>query len=239
MNCLAQNGSSSRLMVAREAGCSSACPLSNCVRSSSWSTAQQWFGDKLSVVYEKVIPKLRDEMDSRDRYSAKAQGIESVGESELAERHRIRLSYWASFGDFLRAKGSAFNIRRANKDHWFAFPIGRSGFVISATISTKKQRIGVELYIHRDADKSGFRGLMAQKESIEAEFGEPLDWQELPTKKASRIAVFRHGVDPSDEAQRQDLHGWMLQKMELFRKAFAARVKALSMMAGEPSDSAQ
>jgi hypothetical protein len=156
-----------------------------------------------------------------------------IGEAELAERHHIRLAYWASFAEFLKAKGSHFKIRRANKDHWFEFPIGRSGFVISATISTDKQRIGVEFYIHRDADKSAFRALFAQKEEIEREFGAALDWQELPTKKASRIALFRQGVDPADEVQRQDLHTWMLDKMERFRRVFAKRVRALTMDASQ------
>jgi hypothetical protein len=54
---------------------------------------------------------------------------------------------------------SSFKIRRANKDHWFEFPTGRTGFVISATISTEKKRIGVELYCHRDPDKIAFRTL--------------------------------------------------------------------------------
>ena len=151
-----------------------------------------------------------------------------IGEAELAERHHVRLSYWASFGEFLQTKGSQFRIRRANKDHWFEFPIGRSGFVISATISTDKQRVGVELYINSDADKTYFRALYAQKEAIEREFGEALDWQELPTKKASRIALFRQGSDPADEAQRLDLHTWMLDRMERFHRVFAKRIKALS-----------
>jgi uncharacterized protein with ParB-like and HNH nuclease domain len=34
---------------------------------SSWLDAHRWFGEKLSLVYESVIPELRDEMDSRDK----------------------------------------------------------------------------------------------------------------------------------------------------------------------------
>ena len=147
----------------------------------------------------------------------------------LAERHHIRLAYWASFADFLKARNSTFRIKRANKDHWFEFPVGRSGFVISATISTDKQRIGVELYVANDALKRAFKALAAQKEAIEREFGEPLEWQELPGKKASRIATFRRDTDPSDEAARDEQHAWMLSKMERFRDVFAHRVKLLKL----------
>ena len=162
-----------------------------------------------------------------------------VGEAALADRHHVRLAYWASFSEFLKSKESTFRIRRANKDHWFEFAIGRSGIVISATISTDKERIGVELYNHNDADKSAFNALHAQKDAIEQEFGEPLDWQELPTKKASRIVVYKNGVDPSDEKQYPELHAWMLMKMDRFRMVFAARVRALphgSTAASEESD---
>jgi len=109
------------------------------------------------------------------------------------------------------------------------FPIGRSGFVISATFSTEKQRVGVELYIGNDVDKAAFRALLTQRELIEREFGEVLEWQELPGKKATRIVLYKHGVDPSDEKQYTDLHGWMLDKMERFKRVFAPRVKALAL----------
>lgn len=152
-----------------------------------------------------------------------------VGEATLAARHHVRLGYWASFAEFLKANKSNFSIRRANKDHWFTFGIGRAGFVISATISTDKKRVGVELYMNNDIDKAAFRALLADKTAIEREFGERLDWQELPTKKASRIVIYRHNVDPADEAQRQELHEWMLSRMQRFKEVFATRVRNLDL----------
>jgi hypothetical protein len=92
---------------------------------------------------------------------------------------------------------------------------------------TDKQRIGVELYNHNDPNKVAFNALRADKDAIEQEFGEPLEWQELPGKKATRIAVFRHGVDPSDEKQRGEQQAWMLAKMNQFRNVFADRVRGL------------
>lgn len=150
-----------------------------------------------------------------------------VGRPELAERHRARLAYWASFGAFLKERHSSFKINRSNKDHWFWFAIGRTNFGISATISVDKQRIGVELYASNDLNKAAFKALHTQKQEIEKELGFPLDWQELPSKKASRIAVYRQGVDPSDEKQYLELHTWMLSKMNLFKSAFGDRVRAL------------
>lgn len=150
-----------------------------------------------------------------------------VSETALADRHRIRLAYWASFADYLKEKNSAFKIRRPVKDAWFSFAIGRAGFVISSTISKEKKRIGVELFIHNDVDKAAFKSLLAQRDLIEREFGEPLEWQELPGKKGTRIVTYRFDVDPSSEGQFADLHSWMLVRMEKFKKVFAARVKTV------------
>jgi hypothetical protein len=149
-----------------------------------------------------------------------------VGDVILADRHRMRMAYWASFGEYLKAHNSDFKIRRENKDHWYSFTIGRSGFNLSALISTKNW-IGVELYMPNDYSKAFFRALEQQKESIEAEFGEHLDWQELPGKKASRIALRRLDTDPSNEKQRQEQHRWMLEKMDRFKRVFAQRVRLL------------
>jgi hypothetical protein len=160
------------------------------------------------------------------------------------ERHRIRLAYWTSFSEYLKEHKSVFAIRKPGKDHWHSFAAGRSGIVISATIYTKKnytkkKRIGVELYLHNDPMKVGIRELAADKAAIEAEFGEPLEWQELPTKKASRIVIFRDGFDPSDVATFADQHAWMLSRLEAFRRVFGNRIKALGFSAtvdGEEED---
>lgn len=144
-------------------------------------------------------------------------------------RHRVRMAYWASFADYLQQHDPSFAIRRQNRDHWYEFPIGRSGIVITATISTLKKRVGVELYLHRDPHKTGIRALRADAGAIEQAFGSALDWQELPTKKASRVALFLDGVDPGDQHAYSHLHGWMLDKMQRFRSVFGSRVKALDM----------
>jgi len=150
-----------------------------------------------------------------------------ASETSLSDRHLILMAYWASFAEFLKGRSSTFKIRRANKDHWFPFAIGRAHFAITATISTDKQRIGVELSMTNDPEKSAYRALLAQRQSIEKEIGEKLEWQELPGKKACRVAIYKHDVDPSDKETYPELHEWMHTRMELFKRAFADRVKAL------------
>lgn len=147
--------------------------------------------------------------------------------SEMRASHQVRLGYWAAFGEYLQSQQSDFRIRRANKDHWFEFPTGRSGSVISATISTDKQRLGVEIYNHGDVNKTIFDRLYSQKEAIESEVGAILDWQKLEGKKATRIALFKQGENPADPSSWPRQHLWMLTQMVRFKGAFAGRLKAI------------
>lgn len=156
---------------------------------------------------------------------------------ELAERHHIRLAYWASFADFLKKQKSTFVIRRPNRDHWFSFATGRSGIRISATINIQKRRVGVELYLSKDPLKAGIRQLSESRTAIETEFGETLEWQELPGRKGSRIVIYRHDVNPSDSASYLDLHAWMLSKMDACRRVFGPRLRALDLESTAEIDS--
>ena len=153
--------------------------------------------------------------------------VRQLDEAPSEGARAIRLAYWRSFAEYLEQQRSAFHIRRPCKDHWFSFGIGSSKFHINATVSTDKQRISVELYNSNDPAKTAFRALEAQKAEIEKEFGEPLSWEELAGKKATRIAAYKYGVNPSDEKQYPDLHAWMLTKMDRIKQVFGRRVRTL------------
>jgi hypothetical protein len=172
-------------------------------------------------------PRFNVVVSPNDWTRATRKAARQAADPALGGRHLARLQYWASFGEFLRGKEASFHLRTPTKDPWKWFAIGRSGFGINAIISSEKKRIGVELYISDDLGKAAFTALHAQREAIDAEFGEPLDWQILTGKKASKIVVYKTEVDPTDESQYPALHAWMLEKMNKFRHCFAARVKAL------------
>ncbi len=159
-------------------------------------------------------------------WSRAVRASASEGETrEMSATHKVRIGYWASFSEFLLAQNSEFRIRRANKDHWFEFPTGRSGSTITATISTEMKRLGVEIYNHGDITKAIFNALHSQKATIENEIGTLLEWQRIDGKKATRIALFNTGEDPSDQAAWPRQHEWMLDKMTRFKRAFGARLK--------------
>jgi hypothetical protein len=167
------------------------------------------------------------------RARSAARSLDNV---ELATRHKLRLSYWASFADFLSKKGSSFRIRRDNKNYWFNFSIGRTGFLICVEISFQRKTSSVGLYMRNDPSKRLFKTLLSQKKAIETEFGEALDWRELTGKKSSWIGLSQRDIDPNADDQREKLHRWMLSKMDKFKKVFEKRVKAIPV---EPDDGSE
>jgi hypothetical protein len=149
------------------------------------------------------------------------------------QRYARRRAYWTSFGEFLKQNNANFAIRTPSKDHWHSFSIGRSGFVIDATITPQKKRAGVELLIRRDVQKAGFNQLRLDEAEIQAIIGHKLDWMELPGKQSTRIAAFLPNVDAFDEGQWPAIQNWMLNMLQKFKAAFASRIKTLDLSATE------
>lgn len=107
--------------------------------------------------------------------------------------------------------------QKAHPQHWYNIRIGSSKAKVAITLNSQKQYVGVELYV--SAGKETYFALEAKKEQIEAEFGMPLDWQELPTKTASRIIATKTG-DFRDDLLRADLRSWAAATADRFAQVF-------------------
>jgi hypothetical protein len=102
--------------------------------------------------------------------------------------------------------------------------------------SRRDKFIGVQLYISRTDGKATYRALEAQKAEFQKTFGaDPLDWQELPEKIASRVLI-QKAADPNNEADRQQQFEWLTYNVERFQTAFADRIKALNLDQGDEVD---
>src|SRR5690606_27148984 len=90
--------------------------------------------------------------------------------------------------------------RKPQFQSWMAYPVGRSEFNISAVMVRPKREVRAELYISCESAKAFFGLLEEQKDDIERDIGYPLDWEALPDKRDSRIAIRLPDVDPEDRA---------------------------------------
>lgn len=87
------------------------------------------------------------------------------------------------------------------------------------------KQIACEVYI--PDSKQLFLDLSENKDAIENELSEELDWNELPDKKASRIKLVSKG-DIFEQEQWLNYHSWMLEKVIDFQDVFSRHIKEVT-----------
>ena len=75
--------------------------------------------------------------------------------------------------------------------------------------------------------KAFFHLLHAQKAQLQAELCYPLDWEELPEGKDTRISAPLNDTDPENRADWPRQHEWLVARLNDFYRVFAGRVKSL------------
>lgn len=155
----------------------------------------------------------------------------NLREEPSSEVERLYLEYWTAFREFCAQERSTLRLSTPWARQWYPIRIGRTGFHLAPVILREEQRIRVELYVQikGQAPKIAFRALKSAQGQIESELGYPLSWEELPTKQATRVAVYLDEVDSSERENWGQQHRWILDRLNDFRRVFSERVKALDL----------
>ena len=190
--------------------------------SKHWPSLYAWLGQKFAIVLQQLCPLLRAELKGSSTHAEKEIAITAASTMKLQQRR-----YWAELSKELKQRSQTLRPQKPQPQHWYYLAIGRSGIVISATLNSREDRIGVELSVGSSQSKKHFNALLAQKAKIEQEMGLTLDWQELPGRHMSRIAAWRDACDPTDEAMWPEYIPWMVELILRMESAFRARVAAL------------
>ena len=152
----------------------------------------------------------------------------TVQPPEVSETKGLQLEFWSGFRQYVQENSRTLQTRKAQPQHWYEMPIGRSGFLIVCTVNTREQRAGCEVYINHQESKRAFDLLSEQQQAIETELGVPLDWQRLPARHACRIVLYRD-ANVADRETWPELYGWLLEKSEAVYRAFSGRIRALDL----------
>jgi len=140
--------------------------------------------------------------------SAKEVGAKKI---ELAERHLKRLDFWEKLLEKSIKMTPLFSNIKPKKDNWIETNAGIAGIRYVYVILMDSARI--ELYIdtgEQEKNKNIFDKLYSEKDKIESELGEPIDWQRLELKRACRIW---------DQLQEE-----MINKMIKFERVMKKRI---------------
>ncbi len=155
---------------------------------------------------------------------------------ELTPTKLLQHEYWKALRDLLIERNGIVKPQKPQRQHWTTFALGRSYFGMHAGGNTQKHCIEVGINCYGPDAKPHYFLLEQDKEAIEQEIKESLDWEELPNKNQSRIALRKLQADPTNRDDWPVQHQWMIEKLEAFHKTFSPRVKQLGAEEYEAPD---
>lgn len=153
---------------------------------------------------------------------------------ELTENQRLQVDYWNALNQHIEEHALSLPIRSALPDSWKSFPIGRSGFHLSAACNSLDRSIKVELVMDDRNAKAYFALLEPDKKAIEREIGHRLEWLLRPEAKLSYVRLTKRDEDYRDRSRWPKQHAWLAEQLTHFDKVFRDRIKNL-----EASDAEQ
>lgn len=153
---------------------------------------------------------------------------ESARTTSLTETKLLQKEFWDALKEYMVEGKTFLRLRTPRPQQYYLLAVGRSGFNLSLTVNTKTNQLGCELYIRGENAKKAFNFLEEDKEKIEAEIGEQLDWQRLSEGQDCRIIVYSKG-DIREKNKWKDYCKWYKEYAEKFHKAFSKRIKKLEL----------
>jgi len=147
--------------------------------------------------------------------------------SELTPKMEAYQNYFQFIIDELREKHKFTNARKTQAASWYSFASGVGGITYGINFA-KGNRARVELYIglsQAEANKKIFDLLYSEKDEIEKDFGNKLEWERLDDRQSSRIALYRNGSIDDDEQTLNEIKEWSISNVLKFKKVFSNRIK--------------
>jgi Domain of unknown function (DUF4268) len=142
----------------------------------------------------------------------------SSSDSITSNTKLLQLEFWEAFREFAADTQPAIVSRKAHAQHWYNLSAGSSSWHIALTIKSFGQ-MGCEIYIPHN--KQLFQAFYSQREAIESQIKETLDWQPLPDKKACRI-IASSSCNLEDKTSWPILFAWMLDQAVTFKVVFGS-----------------
>ncbi len=143
-----------------------------------------------------------------------------IQKKEFAERHRLRLEFWAQLLEQAKARTQLHARRSPITGNWLSAGAGRSGLTFEYAIRMSDAL--VEFYIKRGEAKENkhiLDSLYAKREAIEETFGDRLEWLRQDDHPASRIRYSLPGGGLRDQNRWPDIQEAMIDAMVRLEQA--------------------
>lgn len=193
-----------------------------CIRLKPYKTSD----GRVMLDVQQLIP-LPEVAEFQTQISFKRQ----VERSQMStNRHDARLRWWAALLSYAKTQTPLHAGRSPTKDTWISGSSGRAGF--NFTYVSRETDSQVEVWIalgpgRDDENLRAFNALKKLQAEIEADFGERLEWQDLPNRAGCRIRNVLPGGYRSPQEEWPALHRNLVDSMVRLHKAFAERIRTL------------
>jgi hypothetical protein len=147
---------------------------------------------------------------------AVSKAATDVSDGVITETKRLQLEYWTELKRYLEDHRGDVRPTKPLPQHWMTFSVGRANFLLVTFANTREKRIGVYLQMLGADAKAHYRLLHDEKAQIEQEFGEELEWRELPDKKESQVMLRSWNADPTNWLDWPRLKLWWPKRASIF-----------------------
>mgnify|MGYP001246625252 CR=1 FL=1 len=144
--------------------------------------------------------------------------------SSKGEKYR---AYFQALIDELREVHKFTGARVGQPQNWYSFSSGIQGVVYSAVFA-QGGKARAEIYIDQgdqEKNKLLFDALKDEEEEITATYGNPLEWERLDEKRASRIAIYRDGMIESSDSELEEIRKWQIENLLQIKQVFAPEIQ--------------
>lgn len=152
-----------------------------------------------------------------------------VQKQERAERHDFRQTFWASLLEQARGQRHPHSGVSPGTDSWLSAGSGMSG--VHFTYTVRQWDASVQVVLERpDAEENArmFEELNAAREVIEADYGAPLEWDRVDTRKRCFVGETLPDGGYRDEEERwPEIQKSMIESMIRLERTFRPRFQAL------------
>jgi len=140
-----------------------------------------------------------------------------------SDRNQLYQQFWQRYIDTMHERGLAWTRSRGGPaQNWLDLSAGMSDISYKTTFA--KGQLRSDLYFGSPdaaANAAWFAAALGRRAEMESAFGASLEWEQLPDRKASRIAVYRDGAVDSAEAWPEYIN-WFLDTQQRLRAAVAS-----------------
>jgi hypothetical protein len=185
-------------------------------------------GEDLYMNVEQIIPT-REAEEFMIGLADKARDEVEGAETEQ-RRHGVRRRFWTQLIRVMNGKSQLYQNISPGTQSWISAGSGTRG--VGLNFAATQWYARAELYIDR-GDKTEneaiFDALFADRETIEREFGGPLEWERLDEKRACRIKAEAPG-DVFDQEQWPGMTDFMTEAMIKMERVLRPRLSQLTRL---------